>query len=124
MDPKNVTLEVSSNLITPCEYARERHRNFAMWRNLWSILLFVFGTAIVLFLISAVLFFLRSDWLPAALTTLGTICNGIAIKWVTDRRGTAVTEEEEAYKDVQQKCNDTTSADKVREESMLLRTFR
>lgn len=90
--------------LTPCEYARARHHQLALWRNLWTILLFLFGAAVVTFLVLSVLFFLKQEWLPAALATLGTIAEGLAIRWVADRRGEAVREEESAYEDVVGKC--------------------
>ena len=92
------------NNITPCEYARQRHGDLARWRNLWTILLFVFGSAVILFLSISVLFFLRESWLPGAVSTLGTLVGGVSVKWVLDRRGEAVQEEEAAYQDVVAKC--------------------
>ncbi len=105
---------MTNGVVTPCDYARERHRNIAMWRHLWTILLFVFGTSVVVFLCLAVLFLLRQDWLPGAVTTLGTIVNGVSIKWIVDRRTEAVEEEERAYQDVKQNCKDATAADNLR----------
>jgi len=96
----------------------------AMWRNLWTILLFAFGAAVVVFLVLAVLFFLRQDWLPGAITTLMTIVEGAGIKWVADRRAEAVKEEEAAYKDVEEKCKNTTGADHLRAKQMLFGRFR
>lgn len=115
---------MTNEIITPCGYARERHHNIAMWRNLWTILLFAFGAAVMVFLVLAVLFFLRQDWLPAALTTLGTIVEGAGIKWVANRRAEAVKEEEKAYKDVKDQCKDTTTADNLRAKQMLFGLFR
>jgi hypothetical protein len=100
--------------ISPCEYARQRHHDLVRWRNLWTILLFAFGSAIVLFLIAAIILFLRASWLPAAISTLGTIASGMGIKWVVDRRTEAVQEEEAAYKDVAEKCKDSRTADELR----------
>ena len=93
---------------TPCDYARARHRNLVIWRNLWTVLLFIFGIAVVLFLVLAILYFLRQDWLLAALTTVGTIVEGVGIKWVAERRTEAVAEEERAYEDVEEKCLEQT----------------
>jgi len=90
--------------ISPCEYARERHQNIARWRNLWSILLFAFGTAVVLFLIVSIFLFLGQSWLPGAVSTLGTIASGAAMTWVTRRRVDAMQEEELAYKEVVARC--------------------
>jgi len=92
---------------TPCEYARERHQSIAHWRNLWSILLFVFGTAVVVFLVMAVFLFLKEVWLPGALSTLSTLSNGLAMKWVLARRNESVKEEEAAYREVVERCKDT-----------------
>ena len=107
-----------------CKIAQERHRNAALWRNLWTILLWVFGAAIVVFLVLAVLLFLRQDWLPAALTTLGTIVEGVGIKWVADRRADAVKEEEEAYKEVEDECKDVTTANNLRSNLRLFGQIR
>jgi hypothetical protein len=110
--------------VTPCEYARERHQNLAKWRNLWTILLFAFGSAVILFLAIAVIFFLRQSWLTGAVSALGTMANGVAVKWVVDRRAEAVKEEEDAYKDVESKCGNTKEADVTRTKQMLFGTIR
>jgi len=104
---------MSDGTVSPCEYAIERHRNIAKWRNLWTILLFIFGCTVVIFLVAAILLFIRQDWLPGALSTLGTIVNGVGIKWIYERRMEAVKEEEEAYKDVEEKCAKGISPGKV-----------
>ena len=114
---------MSNGNVTPCEYARDRHRNLVTWRNLWTILLFAFGAAVVIFLVLAVIFFLRQDWLVGALTTLGTIVEGAGIAWVSKRRIDAVKEEEKAYKDVGEKCQDTSTADGLRNSMKLLGRF-
>ena len=99
---------------SPCEYARERHQNIARWRNLWTILVFAFGSAIVLFLILAILLFIRSDWLPGAVSALGTIVSSVGISWVLARRREAVEEEDKAYEDVIARCQTSASADALR----------
>jgi hypothetical protein len=110
--------------MNPCDYARERHQNLVKWRNLWSILVFAFGSAVVLFLIAAVLFLIRSSFLPGALSTLGTIVGGVGIRWVVERRGDAVKEEEAAYQDVVKICSTASAkdeADKFRARFTLVR---
>jgi hypothetical protein len=107
-----------------CKVAQQRYRNAALWRNLWTILLWVFGTAVVIFLVIAILFLLRQDWLPGVLTTLGTIVEGVGIKWVADRRAEAVKEEEDAYKEVKESCKDMTKADNLRSNLRLLGPIR
>lgn len=89
---------------TPCEYAIERHQNLLRWRNLWTILLFVFGTAVIIFLVIAIFFYLREAFLPGAISTLGTIVSGVSVKWVLDRRNDAKAEEEAGYQDVKTVC--------------------
>ncbi len=105
-------------IMTPCEYARDRHRNTLMWRNLWTILLFAFGTAVIAFAVLAIVLFLREEWLAGAIMALGTLAQGAAIKWVVDRRADAVREEELAYQDVAAKCQDT-AADRLREKATI-----
>jgi hypothetical protein len=111
--------------ISPCEYARERHRNIARWRNLWTILLFIFGSAVILFLAVAVLAFWQQAIMAGALSTLSTIVGGVAIKWVVDRRTDAVKEEQTAYEDVIARCgqDETASADEFRQRQSLLGKF-
>lgn len=87
-----------------CSIAQERHHSTALWRNLWTLLLWLLGVSIVAFLMMAVLFLLREAWLPAAVVTLGSIAEGVGIKWVTDRRADAVREEAETFRDVQSAC--------------------
>lgn len=89
---------------TPCQYAIERHRNLLRWRNLWTILLFAFGLAVISFLCVAVLFILRTSWLPGAVSALGTLVSSVGVRWVVDRRTDAKTEEESAYADVRSVC--------------------
>ncbi|MBC7224708.1 MAG: hypothetical protein H5T59_10625 [Anaerolineae bacterium] len=98
----------------PCQIAQQRYRNAALWKNLWTILLFAFGAAVVVFLVLAIVFFIREDWIPGAVSTVSTIAQGAAIKWVLDRRNEAAKEEEEAYKEVQAQCGDTRHADEFR----------
>jgi hypothetical protein len=96
---------ILANTVTPqCENSLERWKNLAKWRNLWTILLFVFGSTIVLFLCVAILLFIKQSWVGGAVTSGGTIASGTAISWVVSRRNESVTEEIDAYKDVENKC--------------------
>jgi hypothetical protein len=110
--------------ITPCQYARERHRDIARWRNLWSLLVFAFGSAIILFSIVAVTLFVRQAWVTGAVSTVATVVSGVGISWVLDRRRESVAEEEEAYRDVMKHCGTTADADAYREKLTVLRRFR
>jgi len=94
-----------------CQLARQRHRNAALWLNLWTILIWVFGAAVVAFLVVAIVLFLREGWFAAALTALASIAEGAAIKWVVDRRADAVGEERQACEDVKEARQETAMAD-------------
>lgn len=91
--------------IDPCEYARQRHRVLLQWRNLWTILVFVFGSCVVLALVAIVLLvFLRQQYAEGLTTAIGGVVSGLAASWVVARRNDARAEEEEAYRDVTEKC--------------------
>lgn len=90
--------------VTPCDFAKLHYLNARRWLNLWSILVYVFGVTVVLFLVAATLLFIRSTWLPGALTTLGTIVSSIGITWVVNQRATAVKEEKEAFVRLKKEC--------------------
>lgn len=108
---------------TPCEYAIERHKNYSVWRNLWTGLLFAFGVAVVLFAGAAVLLFIRETWLPGAVSILGTLAGSAGIKWVVSRRKEAVGEEEKAYQNVLEQCGDAKKADVIRKKHKILGKF-
>lgn len=105
---------MNSQPVSQCEYARDRHKNIALWANLWRGLVYAFGTAVILFLILAIYLWIRQTWLTASLTTLGTIASGTAVKWVLGRRNAAVEEEKEAYEKVVEVCDEAEPADEVR----------
>jgi len=88
----------------PCSIAFERYKNLARWRNLWTILLFIFGATVILFLVGAIFLFIKESWLPGAISTLGTLVNAAGVSWVVARRGESVREETEAYEDVKRVC--------------------
>jgi len=92
------------NGLTPCEYARNRHHNTVMWLNLWTGLVFFFGSVLVLVLVVVIVFFLRSSWVPGAISTLATIVDGVAIKWVYSRRQESLQEEKDAFGEVTKAC--------------------
>lgn len=100
--------------VSLCEIAQERYRNAALWLNLWTGLLWVFGGAIVGFLVWAIMAYLRADFLPGAVATLGTIADGLAIKWVVVNRNRSRQEEKEAYEEVGKACGGTSVADQLR----------
>ncbi len=107
-----------------CKIAQQRFRNAALWRNLWMILVLGFGLVLIVFFIVSIIFFLHQDWLPAALTTVGTIVESAGIKWLVNRRKDAVKEEKEAYEEVRVVCRDTNKADKLQSKLTLFGQLR
>lgn len=91
-------------LESPCDFAKMRYLNALRWLNLWNILVYVFGVSIVLFLVVAILLFIRSTWLPGALTTLGTIVSGAGITWVVNQKTAALGEEKNAFDTLKSEC--------------------
>ena len=96
---------MNGTIFNPCTLAAERYKSIARWRNLWTILLFIFGSTVIVFLCTAILLFINQGWLPGAISTLGTIVNGVGVSWVVTRRSEAVTEETAAYEDVKKVCS-------------------
>lgn len=92
------------------EIALDRYKNLAMWRNLWTILLFMFGTTIILFFCICIILFINESWLPGAIATIGVIANGIGVRWVVIRRDESVKEEKESYSKLAALCNDSNKA--------------
>lgn len=97
-----------SSPITNCQYARQRHKNLVRWLNLWTILLFVFGTVIVVVLALAIARFHDPKVLEQLAAALGAVASGVAMGWVRDRRNDAKAEEAEAWRDVTATCDSKT----------------
>jgi uncharacterized membrane protein YcjF (UPF0283 family) len=95
--------------MSPCEFALFRYKTMALWRNLWTILLFAFGVAIVVFGIVAIIFFVRTDWLTGAVNAVGSIASSVGMGWVVSRRTQAVQEEQEAANDVFTHCKSVST---------------
>src|SRR5687767_11482283 len=83
-----------------CQYARERYREIARWRSVWTVLLFLVGCAIVVFVILSIISFSDQKMIEAAAGAIGTLISGAAMAWVVTRRNEAVTEENEAWQRV------------------------
>ena len=83
-------------------------------------MLFAFGGAVVVFLVLAIVFFIRQDWIPGAISTVSTIAQGAAIKWVLDRRNEASEEEKAAFAEVGKHCGDTSAANALRSSLKLM----
>jgi hypothetical protein len=88
---------------TPCEFAKMRYFTAYRWLLMWNILVFGFGAFLTLFLVAAIVV-IRQNWLPAALTVLGTIVSSTAVAWVVRRREVSAKEERAAFKEVKLMC--------------------
>lgn len=109
-----------------CRYAQERYNSILLWRNLWSILLFVFGFAIIVFALILLYFVLKQELVESFLTGLPAVVDCIAIKWVVDRRKESVQEEADAYAVLKEACARRTelNIDTLTEKYRLFRNFR
>ena len=94
-----------------CAFLLARWKNFAMWRNLWTILLFLFGCAIIIFLIGGILLFITEAWITGAMSTLGMIVNSVGVKWVLARRSQAAKEESQAKDELLKRCGTAPEAE-------------
>ncbi len=91
-------------LKTPCDFAKVRYVQIGLLRKTWSWLLLIIGASLGIFLVLAILLFIRSSWLPGAVTMLGTIVTGPAMKWINDQKNAAVEEDKEAFADLERTC--------------------
>jgi hypothetical protein len=89
---------------TPCDFAKSRYIVIARLRNFWGMMWFILGACVAAFLCFSIIFFLRSSWLPGALSVLGTIVTGASTTWITKQRRVAADEEEKAFADVVLHC--------------------
>ena len=89
---------------SPCDFAKLHYYSASRWLSLWNLLVYVFGIAVVLFLVASILLFIRSSFLPGALTTLGTIVTGSGITWVVNQKSAAATEECAAFDRLKSAC--------------------
>lgn len=102
-------------LQTPCDFAKARYLDISWLRKLWGYLWIMLGASTTIFLCVTIIFFLRSSWLPAALSTLGTVVNGAAMTWITNQRKTAADEEQQAFDELVQQCSPPSGAKFLRE---------
>lgn len=90
--------------MTPCAIAIERYKNIARWRNLWTILLFVFGASLIVFAVTAIFYLVYQSYFTGVLNALGSLVNFVGISWVLARRNEAVQEETAALAVVTTLC--------------------
>lgn len=93
-----------------CSFARDRHANKLMWLNLWTILLFVLGAAVVLLLIVALVLFFRQDLASGAISVAGSAVSGLGAGYVIGQRKVAKEEEETADRIARRECKDVPAS--------------
>jgi hypothetical protein len=100
--------------VSLCDYAKVRHESTMKWRTLWTILVFILGVAILLFLVAAIVLFISAGWLQSAIAALGSIVSGGGTAFLERQRRIAVEEEEAAYQEVVKQCGGAAMGDEVR----------
>ena len=87
-----------------CEIAVARHENALRWYNLWNILTWTFGAFLIVILIYLVISATQSNITQSAIGLVGTVVDGVVVKWVVTQRATAYTEEKEAFEAIKNNC--------------------
>jgi hypothetical protein len=98
----------------PCEFAKNRYNGISKWRFLWTLLIFIFGAFLLLMLVVALLFAIDSNRSGAIVSGVGAVVDGAGVTFLLARRRDAKREEEAAYRDVEDKCANSQSAEQVR----------
>jgi hypothetical protein len=98
-----------------CDTAKRRYFEVSLWFKRWNYLIFFLGIVVVLFLCISIALAAQQNWVPGAVTTVGTILTGTATGWVLSRRNQVGTEANEAFNDVMKYCQDVQVAAAVRE---------
>ena len=89
---------------TPCEIAEKGWQQSRLWLNLWNFLLYVFGIAVIGFLIFTIIYSVRENWATAAIGLIGTIATGGGVSFVVTQRKTAADDELAARNLAIQEC--------------------
>ncbi len=96
-----------------CAIATDRYHRIALWRQLFTVLIFAVAVAITVFLVLTIVFATNKEWAATVATGLGTVVSGVPLRWVLKRRGEAKQEEEKAFKEVKSACGDTSRASAI-----------
>jgi hypothetical protein len=89
-----------------CAIEEREWRNALLFKNAWSILLFILGVSIATFLVLVIVLWLRQDWVAGSVILLGTIVEGAGVKFLVDLRTQSKTEAD-AAKDAFIRCRDS-----------------
>lgn len=103
-----------SSYPTMCQYAMDRHHGILRWRNLWAGILFIAGTAFVLFIVVAIILLLVERLALGVSAGVATLADGVILAWAVKRQREAVADEGDAYREVLAQCGTTAAADALR----------
>jgi hypothetical protein len=88
----------------PCLVAMTRYLDKRRWLNRWTLLLYIFGSAVIAFCVVAIIFFIRQTWLSGAVSVIASLASGAGINWVVTRRTEAEKEERDALAEFNAQC--------------------
>jgi hypothetical protein len=87
-----------------CAIATDRYHRIALWRQLFTALIFALAVVIAVLAVLAVIFATDEEWAGTVATALGALATGKPLSWVVSRRSDAVTEEATAFTDYKDAC--------------------
>jgi archaellum biogenesis protein FlaJ (TadC family) len=103
-----------------CAIATDRYHRIALWRQLFTVLIFAVAVVITVFLVLTIVFATNKEWAATIATGLGTVVSGVPLRWVLKRRGEAKAEEEKAFDELKDACDDTSAASAIESNLRLL----
>jgi hypothetical protein len=101
---------MSTDEYSKCEFEQQRYRQTALFRALYTWLVFAFTVVLTGILILALVFIWHKKWFEGAVTGTTSIVGGGGIKFLLDRRAEAVTEEKEQAQRVRDACDPASIA--------------
>ena len=99
-----------------CALATDRYHRIALFRQLFTVLIFVVATVIVVFLVLCIVFATNKEWAATTATGLGSVVSGLPLRWVLKRKGEAVAEEEKAFKEAKAACGASGDLEEIADE--------
>jgi archaellum biogenesis protein FlaJ (TadC family) len=103
-----------------CAIATDRYHRIAMWRQLFTALIFSVAVVMAVLVVLCIVFATNKEWAGATATALGTAANGIALKWVLARYKEATSAETKAFKETADACDNGADDAKAIKNSLKL----
>lgn len=88
-----------------CEFEQQRYRQTALFRALYTWLVFAFTVVLTGILILGLVFLWHKKWVEGIVTGTTSLVGGGGVKFLLDRRAEAVTEEREQAQRVRDACD-------------------